>query len=102
MRSFAERTAINTPVQGTSADIIKAAMIKIDEGLKPGKTRLKARALVQVHDELLFEIPSSELGETARFVKNKMEKAIELSVPVLVDLKAGKNWADLEPYILKP
>ena len=97
MRAFAERTAINTPVQGTSADIIKAAMINIHRKLK-GKPDLKIEMLVQVHDDLLFEVPEDRLEDAALFVKSEMENALRLSVPVIVDLKTGKNWADLEAF----
>ena len=90
MRSFAERTAVNTPVQGTSADIIKAAMIQIWR-------KYKFKMLLQVHDDLLFEVPENELEKTANRIKSEMENAIQLSVPIVVDMKAGKNWADMEP-----
>ena len=96
MRSFAERTAVNTPVQGTSADIIKAAMIRIHPALKI--SGLSARMLVQVHDDLLFEVPRNELSPTAALVKKEMEGAVELSVPLVADLRSGENWADMEKW----
>ena len=85
---------MNTPVQGTSADIIKAAMINIQGALKSHK--LSARMLVQVHDDLLLEVPEGEVEPLAHLVKNEMENAIQLSVPLVADLKIGKNWADME------
>lgn len=96
MRSFAERTAMNTPVQGTSADIIKAAMIKIHGALKTGG--LSARMLIQVHDDLLFEAPEAETEALARLVKKEMEAAISLTVPLVADLKTGANWADMKKF----
>jgi DNA polymerase-1 len=96
IRGFAERTAMNTPIQGTSADIIKLAMIHLD---KAGRDNLwDGRMLVQVHDELLFEVPQSSLKATAAKVKDLMENALSLSIPVVVDLKTGSNWADMSTY----
>ncbi len=94
MRSFAERTAMNTPLQGTAADLIKIAMIRIHRELADGKFR--ARMILQVHDELLFEAPANELARLRPLVKNAMEEAHVLSVPLLVDLKAGANWRDMD------
>ncbi len=91
-RSFAERTAINTPIQGSAADIMKLAMLDVHELLK----EMKARMLLQVHDELVLEVPESELENTAARVKQKMENCYELKVPVIVDLEAGDNWRDKE------
>jgi DNA polymerase-1 len=95
-RSFMERAAINAPLQGTAADIIKRAMIRIPEALS--KHRLKARMLLQVHDELLFEAPKNEIEETAAIVKKVMEDAPlparELSVPLVADHGAALNWAE--------
>ncbi|OGR83224.1 MAG: DNA polymerase I [Elusimicrobia bacterium RIFCSPLOWO2_01_FULL_54_10] len=96
MRSFAERTAVNTPVQGTSADVIKAAMLRVRKALK--FQGLSARMLVQVHDDLLFEVPAEETDATAALVKKEMEQAVELLVPLVADLKSGKNWADMEKW----
>lgn len=99
IRAFAERMAMNTPVQGTSADIIKAAMITLHKKLQDSK-ELEAKMLVQVHDDLLFEVPKKNLQAAAQLVKTEMENAIQLSIPVLVDLKTGPNWADLKPLTL--
>jgi DNA polymerase I len=95
LRSFSERTAINTPIQGTAADIIKKAMVKMAEGLK--REGLRARMLLQVHDELVFEVPAEELEETAFLVREIMENAISLEVPLTADLKYGQNWLDMKP-----
>lgn len=93
MRSFAERQAINAPLQGTAADIMKKAMIAIDPALKQAK--LGARMLLQVHDELLFEVPVAEKAETEALVKKIMEDAgTGLGVPLVVDAGWGLNWAD--------
>lgn len=89
-RESAERTAINTPIQGTSADIIKIAMIRIDRKIQERK--LKARMILQVHDELLFDVPLKEEKEVFALAREAMEGAMELSVPLLVEGKAGKNW----------
>jgi DNA polymerase-1 len=90
LRSFAERTAMNTPIQGTAADIIKLAMVRIDHALR--ETGLKARMLLQVHDELIFECPESELEPLRALVEEKMENALVLSVPLKVDVHVGKTW----------
>jgi len=94
VREAAERTAINMPVQGTSADIIKVAMIKLYQEM--GKRRLKSKMLLQVHDELLFEVPSEELEEMRRLVPEIMSTALKLSIPLKVDIKSGQNWAELK------
>ncbi|HEY1525219.1 MAG TPA: DNA polymerase I [Candidatus Angelobacter sp.] len=94
MRGFAERTAVNTPLQGTAADLIKIAMIQIDQELRSRK--LKSRMLLQVHDELLFEVPSAELDLMRGLVREKMESVHKLSVPLLVELGIGPNWRDVE------
>ena len=91
-RSFAERTAVNTPLQGTAADLIKLAMIRIAAVLK--KEKLQARMLLQVHDELVFEAPASELNAIKELVKSQMENVYDLSVPLLVDVGSGPNWRD--------
>jgi DNA polymerase-1 len=91
VRGFAERAAINAPIQGGAADIIKRAMVRLPEALE--KKRLKARMLLQVHDELVFEVPEAEAEETAVLVKGVMEKAADLSVPLVVDTGLGANWA---------
>jgi DNA polymerase-1 len=94
MRGFAERTAVNTPLQGTAADLIKLAMISIDEELRSRK--LQSRMLLQVHDELLFEVLSSEVETIRRLVQEKMESVYELKVPLLVEMGVGPNWRDVE------
>jgi DNA polymerase-1 len=94
MRGFAERTAVNTPLQGTAAELIKLAMIQIDAELRARK--LKSRMLLQVHDELLFEVPEAEIGLMREFVREKMESVHTLSVPLLVELGVGLNWRDVE------
>ncbi len=93
MRSFAERIAMNTPVQGTSADIIKAAMIKISQNKNLDPDCLP---LLQVHDDLLFECPVQALEKSAEIIQNEMENAIQLSIPVVVDVKIGGNWAEMD------
>ena len=89
-RNFAERTAVNTPLQGTAADLIKLAMIRIDRALAP----MQARMLLQVHDELVLEAPPEELAGVRAMVKSEMENVIRLEVPLLVDVGAGDNWRD--------
>jgi DNA polymerase-1 len=91
-RSFAERTAVNTPIQGTAADIIKAAMVRIDGELE--KRGLRARMIMQVHDELLFDVPSEELEEAKVIVREGMENAIRLEVPLKADMGVGNNWLE--------
>jgi len=91
-RSFAERTAVNTPLQGTAADLIKVAMIRITHLLEQEK--LQARMLLQVHDELVFEAPSGESDRLKELVKTEMENVYELSVPLVVDVGSGPNWRD--------
>jgi len=90
-RSFAERTAMNTPVQGSAADIIKKAMIDVSKAL--AAHHLQSRVLLQVHDELVLEIAESEEEITANLVREAMEKAVTLAVKLTVDVKMGKNWA---------
>jgi DNA polymerase I len=94
MRGFAERTAVNTPLQGTAADLIKIAMIRIDAALREQK--LKSRMTLQVHDELVFEVPEAEIDTMRTLVREHMEKVQPLSVPLQVDIGVGKNWRDLE------
>src|SRR5207302_7705534 len=94
MRGFAERTAVNTPLQGTAADLIKLAMIRIDAALQ--RQKLKSRKTVQVHDELVFEVPESELDTMRPLVREQMENVHPLAVPLLVEIGAGMNWRDLE------
>jgi len=91
MRAFAERAAINAPLQGGAADIIKKAMIKLPAALKSAK--LKGRMLLQVHDELLFEVPDKEIDKTKEIARKVMEGAATLSVPLVVETGVGDNWA---------
>ena len=90
IRSFAERTAINSPIQGSAADILKIAMIELNRRLEEEK--LEATMLLQVHDELVFEVPESELETLDRLVKKVMESAVSLSVPLVTDSSWGKTW----------
>lgn len=90
IRSFAERTAINSPIQGSAADILKIAMIELNRRLEEEK--LEATMLLQVHDELVFEVPESELETLDRLVKEVMESAVSLSVPLVTDSSWGKTW----------
>ncbi len=92
MRAFAERTAINTVIQGSAADIIKIAMINIDKKLK---YKFKTKLLIQVHDDLLFEVPECEKNEIIPIIKYEMENAFSLIVPLVADIKTGKNWRDM-------
>ena len=91
LRSFAERTAINTPIQGTAADIIKIAMLKVEQAL--AEAQVKSRILLQVHDELVLEVTEAERELVAKLVKRAMEGAATLSVPLTADVAWGKNWA---------
>lgn len=92
IKSFAERTAINTPIQGTAADFIKIAMLKIDKVL--AEKKLKTKMILQVHDELVFESPESEKEEVINLVKKEMENVYELGIPLKVDIGVGKNWKE--------
>src|ERR1700683_1722789 len=94
MRNFAERTAMNTPMQGSAADLIKLAMIELDGRLP--KEDFKSRMILQVHDELLFEGPEEEIPRLTKLVKEVMENVYTLSVPLLVDTKVGSNWRDMK------
>jgi DNA polymerase-1 len=93
-RGFAERTAVNTPLQGTAADLIKLAMIRIDAEIRERK--LRSRMTLQVHDELVFEVPEREIDEMKLLVRDQMENAYPLEVPLLVELGVGRNWRDME------
>ena len=93
-RGFAERTAINSPIQGSAADLIKLAMIRVDRRLR--EEQREALMLLQVHDELLFEVPQAETDAVARMVKKEMEGVYDLKVPIVADVKVGKNWRDME------
>lgn len=96
MRQFAERTAVNTPIQGTAADIIKVAMISIEENLE--KKGLSSKMIMQVHDELVFDCPKKEISEVYKIVKHGMEDVIKLNVPVEAHIEVGKNWLEMEAY----
>ena len=91
-RSFAERTAMNTPIQGSAADIIKLAMNAVQDELE--KRKLKSKLLVQVHDELVLEVPAAEKEEIEKLLKDTMEHIVELSVPLVVDIHSGANWEE--------
>nr|WP_248285522.1 DNA polymerase I [Staphylococcus lugdunensis] len=92
LRSFAERTAMNTPIQGSAADIIKLAMVQFDKNVR--ETNYHAKLLLQVHDELIFEVPKSEVQDFSEFVEEIMDNALTLSVPLLVDSSYGATWYD--------
>ncbi len=96
LRQFAERTAVNTPIQGSAADIIKLAMVRADREIRAAG--LQAQMILQVHDELVFEGPEAERDDAARLVRRCMEEAYPLDVPLVVDLKAGPNWADVAEF----
>lgn len=93
LKEFARRQAINAPIQGSCADLIKVAMIRIFNELD--RRKLKAKLIIQIHDELIFDIPKEELEEVSILVKKLMEEAIKLRVPVKVNIKYGKNWGEL-------
>ncbi|MCX5680164.1 MAG: DNA polymerase I [Candidatus Omnitrophica bacterium] len=92
LRSFAERTAVNTPIQGSAADIIKVAMISINEKIEG----MKSKMIMQVHDELVFDVPKGEIDKIWRIIKEGMEKVIELKVPIEAHIEMGPNWLDME------
>jgi len=94
LRNFAERTALNSPLQGTAADLIKMAMITIDERMK--REKFEAKMILQVHDELLFEAPKREAEKLTKLVKEEMENVYKLAVPLVVEIGVGANWRDLE------
>ena len=94
VRGFAERTAINSPIQGSAADLIKLAMIRIDAKLR--EQRSDAVMLLQVHDELLFEVPEAEVAPLAEMVKHEMQQVYALDVPLVADVKVGPNWRDMK------
>jgi DNA polymerase-1 len=94
LRGFAERTAVNTPLQGTAADLIKLAMIRIDATIR--ERQLKSHMTLQVHDELVFEVPEDELDTMKTLIREQMENVHAISVPLLVEIGAGQNWRDLE------
>ncbi|MBA7714352.1 DNA polymerase I [subsurface metagenome] len=94
VREAAERMAINMPVQGTSADIIKVAMINLHQEMN--QRQLKSKMVLQVHDELIFEVPEEELKLMRQLVPQIMSTALELSLPLKVDIKIGNNWGQME------
>jgi len=98
IRSFAERAAVNSPIQGTAADIIKLAMVRLDARIK--REGSPAQLLLQVHDELLLEVPEARVGEAARMVREEMEGAYPLRVRVKVDVKYGPNWSDMQEMVV--
>jgi len=105
MRQREEREAINAPVQGTAADIIKIAMVRLPDALQ--KAGLKTQMLLQVHDELIFEVPDAEIEKAKKVVKEVMEHALELSVPLVTEARLGSNWGELEkvdeePVVIDP
>jgi DNA polymerase-1 len=92
IRAFGERTAQNSPIQGSAADLIKAAMIRVDHVLRAGK--MESRMLLQVHDELVFECPPSETATLRTLVEHEMTTAVTLDVPLVVDIGVGTNWLE--------
>jgi DNA polymerase-1 len=95
IRKAAEREAINMPIQGTASDIVKIAMLHVDEEFK--RAGLKARMLMQVHDELLVESPEAESEQVSDILRREMEAAVELDVPLVVDVGIADNWMDAKP-----
>jgi DNA polymerase-1 len=95
IRRAAEREAINMPIQGTASDIVKIAMLHVEEELK--RMSSKARLLMQVHDELLLEVPESEVEGVSKMLKHEMESAVSLDVPLVADVGVGDNWMDAKP-----
>ena len=95
IRLLAERQAINAPIQGSASDLIKLAMVKIHEQIKTNA--LKTRMIIQIHDELVFDVFKEEMAEFVDLAMDKMENALELDVPIKVDIKKGKNWLEMEP-----
>jgi DNA polymerase-1 len=92
MRQFAERIAVNAPIQGTAADLIKVAMIGIHRRLK--REKKKTKLILQIHDELVFEVPLAELEEIRALVQEEMEGVVRMIIPLKVDVGAGRNWAE--------
>jgi DNA polymerase-1 len=91
---MAERMAVNSPIQGTAADIIKKAMLDVDKEMKAKK--LKSKMLLQVHDELIFDVPLDEVPTMEKLVKEKMENVVSLIVPLKVDMGTAENWYELK------
>ncbi|HOY10797.1 MAG TPA: DNA polymerase, partial [Candidatus Omnitrophota bacterium] len=94
VRQFAQRQAINTPVQGTAADLIKLAMIRIFEEMD--RQGLRSRMIITVHDELVFDAPDDEKGRLIPLIRDYMENALTLDVPIKVSIKCGANWLQME------
>lgn len=92
VREFGKRAAMNTPVQGTAADLIKLAMVRIDEALR--KNHMESRLILQVHDELLLECPPDEVEKASVLLREAMENVLELDVPLLVEVETGSDWAE--------
>ncbi|MFN7095905.1 MAG: DNA polymerase, partial [Burkholderiales bacterium] len=92
-RQFAERAAINAPLQGSAADIIKKAMVNLDKALKQQK--FAAKMILQVHDELLLEVPMDETEAIRNLTRQVMEQVIEISVPLRVNVEIGQSWGDV-------
>jgi DNA polymerase-1 len=95
LRSAAEREATNAPMQGSAADLMKLAMVKVDAAVRAAG--LDAEMLLQIHDELIFEVRAAAIDTIAALVKHEMEGALELTVPLEVTLKTGHTWYDVEP-----
>jgi DNA polymerase I len=95
IRKAAEREAINMPIQGTASDIVKIAMLRVDEEFK--RAGFAAKLLMQVHDELLVEVPETEVKEVSEILKREMESAVSLDVPLVADVGVGDNWMDAKP-----
>lgn len=95
LSSFAQRQAVNSPIQGTAADLIKLAMIHIHRSL--GERRLQSKIIMQIHDELVFEVPEDELKEMIGLIRERMEGVYALSVPIKVNIEKGRNWLEMEP-----
>jgi len=91
-KAAAERVAVNTPIQGSAADIVKTAMLKLDKALTAAAS--PARLLLQVHDELIFECPNEAAEKTTLLIKKEMENAVKLKIPLRVSVETGKNWGD--------
>ena len=95
IRDFALRQAVNAPIQGSCADIIKRAMIQIHNEFR--KAKFRAKLILQIHDELVFDLPKSELKKIIPIVRQNMEEAVSLNVPIKVNLKCGPNWSEMSP-----
>jgi DNA polymerase-1 len=99
IRQFAQRQAVNTPIQGSASDLIKLAMIKIAPQIK--SKGLKAKMILQIHDELVFDLPISELNQLGGMVKDEMENVMKLKVPIKVDMKKGANWLKMSEFTVE-